>query len=291
MTQFSTVHLYGVRLKWMVSQDQRLMKNYPRKKNFKLIVILKPPPDVYSLVNHHKVAKEIWDRVKLLMKGMELSQQERECKLYNEFDRSSRFLRYAKSRPNGKLIYNSIMNGPYVGRMIPEPGDADREVPVNETFHEQTDDELIEKELKQVEANDQAIQTMLLGLPEGHLCRSERFTSTDRESIESYNYRFSKLMNDFKRNKHFPEKIASNLKFLNNLQPEWKRHVENGLIVVPGIANPNANQNGNGNVVAAHAEGNSNRNNSNQIRCYNCIGMGHLARNSTVRPMRRDAAY
>ncbi|GJS63305.1 hypothetical protein Tco_0677869 [Tanacetum coccineum] len=45
------------------------------------------PPDVYSLVNHHNVAKEIWDRVKLLMKGMELLQQERECKLYNEFDR------------------------------------------------------------------------------------------------------------------------------------------------------------------------------------------------------------
>nr|GEW95672.1 hypothetical protein [Tanacetum cinerariifolium] len=32
-------------------------------------------------------------------------------------------------------------------------------------------------------------------------------------------------MNDLKRNKHFPEKIASNLKFLNNLQPEWSRHV------------------------------------------------------------------
>nr|GEU97009.1 retrovirus-related Pol polyprotein from transposon TNT 1-94 [Tanacetum cinerariifolium] len=32
-------------------------------------------------------------------------------------------------------------------------------------------------------------------------------------------------MNDLKRNKHFPEKIASNLKFLNNLQPEWSRYV------------------------------------------------------------------
>nr|GEU31939.1 reverse transcriptase domain-containing protein [Tanacetum cinerariifolium] len=53
----------------------------------------------------------------------------------------------------------------------------------------------------------------------------ERFTSTDGESIESYYHRFLKLMNDFKRNKHFPEKIASNLKFLNNLQPEWSRHV------------------------------------------------------------------
>nr|GFD02018.1 hypothetical protein [Tanacetum cinerariifolium] len=50
----------------------------------------------------------------------------------------------------------------------------------------------------------------------------ERFTSNEGESIE---HRFLKLMNDLKRNKHFPEKIASNLNFLNNLQPEWSRYV------------------------------------------------------------------
>nr|GEV30894.1 hypothetical protein [Tanacetum cinerariifolium] len=33
---------------------------------------------------------------------------------------SSRLLQYAKSRPNGKLIHKSIINGPYVRRMIPE---------------------------------------------------------------------------------------------------------------------------------------------------------------------------
>ncbi|GJV81605.1 hypothetical protein Tco_1517475 [Tanacetum coccineum] len=105
---------------------------------------------------------------------------------------SSRLLCYAKSRPNGKLIYNSIMNGPYVRRMILEP-----------------------------EANDQAIQTILLGLLEDiyavvDSCKTaqeiwlrvqqmmkgsdigiqetnaklfnewERFTSTDGKSIESY---------------------------------------------------------------------------------------------------------
>ncbi|GKE93465.1 hypothetical protein Tco_1574560, partial [Tanacetum coccineum] len=32
-------------------------------------------------------------------------------------------------------------------------------------------------------------------------------------------------MNDFKRNKHFPEKIANNFKFLNNLQLEWRGNV------------------------------------------------------------------
>nr|GEV22483.1 hypothetical protein [Tanacetum cinerariifolium] len=79
---------------------------------------------------------------------------------------SSRLLRYAKSRSNGKLIDNSIINGPYVKLMIPEPSDPNHEVSVNETFHVQTDDELTEKELKQIEADDQAIQTILLGLPE-----------------------------------------------------------------------------------------------------------------------------
>nr|GEY17714.1 hypothetical protein [Tanacetum cinerariifolium] len=79
---------------------------------------------------------------------------------------SSRLLRYVKSGPNGKLIHNSIINGPYVRRMIHEPGNLNREFLVNETFHVQTDDELTEKELKQIKVDDQAIQTILLGLPE-----------------------------------------------------------------------------------------------------------------------------
>nr|GEU67670.1 hypothetical protein [Tanacetum cinerariifolium] len=46
-------------------------------------------PDVSAIVNHHKVSKEIWDRVKLLMQGTKLSLQERECKLYDEFNKFS----------------------------------------------------------------------------------------------------------------------------------------------------------------------------------------------------------
>ncbi|GJU97330.1 retrovirus-related pol polyprotein from transposon TNT 1-94 [Tanacetum coccineum] len=45
------------------------------------------PPDVYALANHQEAAKDILDRVKLLMKGTELSYQERECRLYNLFDK------------------------------------------------------------------------------------------------------------------------------------------------------------------------------------------------------------
>nr|GEX16492.1 hypothetical protein [Tanacetum cinerariifolium] len=42
---------------------------------------------MYALVNHQEEAKDIWDRVKLLMKGIELSYQKCEYGLYNLFDK------------------------------------------------------------------------------------------------------------------------------------------------------------------------------------------------------------
>ncbi|GJX92039.1 hypothetical protein Tco_0345365 [Tanacetum coccineum] len=104
------------------------------------IVLQGLQPEVYSLVNHHTVAKEIWDRVKLLMQGTKLSQQERECKLYNEFD---------------------------------------------------------------------------------------RFTSVKDESLHEYYLRFAKLINDIHTIGMTIQQVHVNTKFLNNLQPEWRKFVTN----------------------------------------------------------------
>nr|GEX63619.1 hypothetical protein [Tanacetum cinerariifolium] len=45
------------------------------------IILQGLPTDVYSLVNHHMVSKDLWERVQLLMQGTSLTKQERECKL------------------------------------------------------------------------------------------------------------------------------------------------------------------------------------------------------------------
>ncbi|GKA86425.1 hypothetical protein Tco_0808136 [Tanacetum coccineum] len=50
------------------------------------IILQGLPPEVYALVSNHKVAKELWERIELLMQGTSLTKQERECKLYDEFD-------------------------------------------------------------------------------------------------------------------------------------------------------------------------------------------------------------
>ncbi|GJT34752.1 integrase, catalytic region, zinc finger, CCHC-type containing protein [Tanacetum coccineum] len=196
---------------------------------------------------------------------------------------SSRLLRYAKSRPNGKLIYNSIMNGLYVKRMIPEPGDADREV----------------------KADDQAIQTILLGLPEDIYAavdscetaqeiwlRVHQMMKGSDIGIQEKKAKLTKGLNTADYTQLYDFLKYNQKKVVQNaVQNPGVQNVgnQNGLIVVSGIANQNPN--GNGNVVAARAEGNAIRNNGNQIRCYNCRGLGHLPRNCTVRLRRRDAAY
>nr|GEZ04714.1 hypothetical protein [Tanacetum cinerariifolium] len=367
---------------------------------------------------------------------------------------SSHLLRYAKSRRNRKLIHNSILNGPYVRKMIPESGDANREITVTETFYLQTDDELSEKELKQIEADDQAIQTIFLGLSkyiyaavdscetaqeiwlrvqqmmkgsdigiheknaklfnewesrhvtivhqtkdlhtadytqlydflkynkkEVDELKAERIAKTQdplalmANSNNSYvfpaphrdqssfnqnylqqpmpnpkditdpttamNMALALMAKAFKLNYSTPtnnnQRISSNPmirqiaqlginmgqdrqmqmvrgnggnQFMhyagnpmgyndvignqviqNAVQNPRVQNVgnQNGLIGVQG--NGNQNQIGNGNLVAARAEGNAARQNGNQIRCYNYRGVGHYARNCTVRPRRRDDAY
>nr|GEW29815.1 hypothetical protein [Tanacetum cinerariifolium] len=51
------------------------------------IILQGLPPEVYALVRNHKVAKELWEIVQLLLQGTSLTKHERECKLYDEFDK------------------------------------------------------------------------------------------------------------------------------------------------------------------------------------------------------------
>nr|GEV00250.1 hypothetical protein [Tanacetum cinerariifolium] len=45
------------------------------------IILQGLPPEVYALVSTHKVAKELWERIQMLMQGTSLTKQKRECKL------------------------------------------------------------------------------------------------------------------------------------------------------------------------------------------------------------------
>nr|GFC05115.1 hypothetical protein [Tanacetum cinerariifolium] len=77
----------------------------------------------------------------------------------------------------------------------------------------------------------------------------------------------------------------------NAVQNPRLQNVGNQNRLIGVLVNANQNSNRNGNLVAARAKGNATGHNGNQIRCYNCRGLGHFTRDCTVRPRRRDAAY
>ncbi|GKE44675.1 hypothetical protein Tco_1471959 [Tanacetum coccineum] len=51
------------------------------------IILQGLPTNIYSHVNHHRVSKDLWEIVQLLMQGTSLTKQEKECKLYDAFDK------------------------------------------------------------------------------------------------------------------------------------------------------------------------------------------------------------
>nr|GEX96159.1 hypothetical protein [Tanacetum cinerariifolium] len=181
---------------------------------------------------------------------------------------SSRLLWYAKSRPNGKLIHNSILNGPYVRKMILESGDANRE-----------------------------ITTILLGLPEDIYAVVDSCETAQEIWLQNYlqqpmpnpeditdsttaiNMALALMAKAFKLNystqTNNNKRISSNLKNRQIAQPGMNMDQDRQMQMVGGNGGNQFRQYAgnparNGNLVAARTEGNTA---TNQIRCYNYRGV------------------
>ncbi|GKA26992.1 hypothetical protein Tco_0713160 [Tanacetum coccineum] len=58
-----------------LSATEKIQADYDLKATN--IILQGLPSDIYSLVNHHIVAKDLWEKVQLLMQGTSLTKQER----------------------------------------------------------------------------------------------------------------------------------------------------------------------------------------------------------------------
>ncbi|GJT40289.1 retrovirus-related pol polyprotein from transposon TNT 1-94 [Tanacetum coccineum] len=181
------------------------------------IILQGLPADIYSLVNHHRVAKDLCERVQLLMQGTSLTKQERECKLYDAFD---------------------------------------------------------------------------------------KFTHIKGESLHTYYLRFTQLINDMNIYKMKMEKFQVNTKFLNSLPPEWSFAVHVFSLGDDLIACLNKamtfltvgrqGQNNSGTTYKSNPTSSRGNNTSGQarvVKCYNCQGEGHMARQCTQPKRPRNAAW
>ncbi|GJW20932.1 hypothetical protein Tco_0031554 [Tanacetum coccineum] len=118
------------------------------------IVLQGLPKDIYKLINHNIKAKSIWDNVKILLAGSELTKEDRESQLYDEFERFRmlpgenineyyvRFHKLVNDMRNIRMTMPNIqLNSKFVNNMSPEWDRFVTAVKLNkglkETNHEQ----------------------------------------------------------------------------------------------------------------------------------------------------------
>ncbi|GKB75767.1 hypothetical protein Tco_0942662 [Tanacetum coccineum] len=159
------------------------------------IVLQGLPPDVYTLVNHHIIAKETWDKVKLLIEGSELSLQERESKLYNEFDRStskkgetihSYYLRFAKlindMNTIGMAMQKIQVNSKFVNNLQPEWSRFVTDVKLAKDMHNSSFDQLYAY-LRQLEVHANEVCMMRQRFPDPFALVANTYNSPSLEFV------------------------------------------------------------------------------------------------------------
>ncbi|GKD80111.1 hypothetical protein Tco_1342732, partial [Tanacetum coccineum] len=93
------------------------------------------PKDIYTLINHYTNEKYIWDNVKMLLEGSELTKEDRESQLYDDFehfcqnkgetihDYYVRFTKLINDMRNIKMTMPRMqLNSKFVNNMLPEWG-------------------------------------------------------------------------------------------------------------------------------------------------------------------------
>ncbi|GKA45118.1 hypothetical protein Tco_0737914, partial [Tanacetum coccineum] len=91
------------------------------------------PKEIYTLINHYIDAKDIWDNVKMLLEGSELTKEDRESQLYDDFEHFCQnkgetihdyYVRFAKlinNMWNIKMTMSRMqLNSKFVKNMLPE---------------------------------------------------------------------------------------------------------------------------------------------------------------------------
>jgi hypothetical protein len=113
--------------------DENEKKNYDADIRASNIVIQGLPKDIYKFINYNNEAKTVWDSVKMLLAGSELTNEDRESQLYEDFEHfkmnpgeniTDYYVRFHKLVNDMKIIKmtmpNIQLNSKFVNNMAPD---------------------------------------------------------------------------------------------------------------------------------------------------------------------------
>ncbi|GJW39218.1 hypothetical protein Tco_0065063 [Tanacetum coccineum] len=119
------------------------------------IILQGIPKDIYTLINHYTDTKDIWDNIKMLLEGSELTKDDRESQLYDDFKHfcqikgetihayNVRFTKLINDMRNIKMTMPKMqLNSKFVNNMLPKWSRFITEVKLNKGLKHSNFDQL-----------------------------------------------------------------------------------------------------------------------------------------------------
>nr|GEZ27509.1 integrase, catalytic region, zinc finger, CCHC-type, peptidase aspartic, catalytic [Tanacetum cinerariifolium] len=151
------------------------------------------PKDIYTLIDHYTDAKDIWDNVKMLLEGSELTKEDQESQLYDDFkhfrqhkgetihDYYVRFAKLINDMRNIKMTMSRMqLNLKFVNNMLPEWGRFVTAVKLNRGLRDSNYDQLMfKRDIIDVRGPIHEVEVQL-----GHIARN--YTQPKRPQNSDY---------------------------------------------------------------------------------------------------------
>ncbi|GJT66432.1 retrovirus-related pol polyprotein from transposon TNT 1-94 [Tanacetum coccineum] len=236
------------------------------------IVLQGLPKDIYKLIIHNIEAKAIWDNVKMLLAGSELTKEDIESQLYDEFERFKMLLSenineyYVRFHKLVNVMRNIIMtmpniqlNSKFVNNMSPE---WDRITPT-------TNEQLAFVSTVQSHAQSSHVQSHQYPSPSTNPQSLQYLQFPKTSQIDSgYTQTDEILDNLTKQMALLAQSFRATLPQTRN-QPRTSSNTQNQATIQDGIGGVH------------NRAGNANAGQGKPVKCYNCNRIGHIARNCT----------